>query len=191
MGEQRGVSCGSRVWERDIEGFGNKTFLRVEFGDWKDNCAQLSDDWDTSWHGALTSFILNIVSNNGIFPTKHVGAGGNSGLFHSNNRGLHYPFKYAYPSPLLCSQYETYAIAGIPSDVPLYHSLIEIRVRPMRWCRRNGKKLDWHVTLNESIPYEICLSAALFCIYSGPRTESHMRSSPHILMKHGTPFGGL
>ena len=185
--EVRGVSATPRIWETHIEGFGYKTFLRIEFDDWRAQCAKLSDEWETSWHGALTPFILNIVLQNGIYPTEHVGAGGKSGLFHSNNKGLHYPFKYAYPSPISGIPIDAaYAISGV--EGPLYHSLIEIRVNPMKRCKRGSQTLPWHVTLNKSIPNEIRLSAALFCIYSGPRTERHMRSSGHILMLHGVPF---
>lgn len=195
IGEDRGVSCDFDVKTFiNIKQFGTKTFLRVEYGDWKAQCAQLSDDWDTSWHGALTPFILNIVLKNGFFPAKIVGAGGNAGLFHSNNFGLLYPFKYAYPSPLLGSHYgsaeKEYSMSGVPIDVPLFHSLMEIRVRPMRWCKRGGRKIGWHVTPNERIPHEVCLSAALFCIYHGPRTDRAIGSAGHILMPNGVPFDG-
>jgi hypothetical protein len=189
ISEVRDVPCGSAVWERDVEGYGNKTFLRVEFDDWKAHCDQLSDDWDRSWHAALTPVILNIVLMNKILPSEHVGAGGNSGFFHSNNGGLKYPFKYAYPSPLVRSHSgageQLDSISRVPSDVPLFHSLIEVRVRPMRKCMRGSKWLGWHVTLNEQIPCEVCLSAALFCIYSGPRTDRALRSS-FYLMNEGT-----
>ena len=187
ISKRRGISLTHSVWRKNIEAFGEHVFLRIEFEDWKTECAQLSDEWKTSWHGALTPFILNIVLKNCIFSTEHVGAGGHSGLFHSNNKGLHYPFKYAYPSPISGIPIDDeYKISGV--EGPLYHSLIEIRVNPMRRCKRGGKHLPWHVTANERIPHEIRLSAALFCIYKGDRSDRHMRSSPHIKMTHGVPI---
>jgi hypothetical protein len=187
ISKRRGIPLTHSVWRKNIEAFGEHVFLRIEFEDWKTECAQLSDEWKTSWHGALTPFILNIVYKNGIYAAEHRGAGGHAGLFHSNNRELHYPFKYAYPSPISGIPIDDeYKISGV--EGPLYHSLIEIRVNPMRRCKRGGKNLPWHVTANERIPQEIRLSAALFCIYSGDRSDRHMRSSPHIKMTHGVPI---
>ena len=109
------------------------------FHDWDEECRSLSSDWQTSWHGALSPYILNIVARNGFYPTQIIGAGGTRGLYHSNNHGLHYPFKYAYPSPLLVSSYagceSEQNLDAINADVPLYHSLVQLKVNPMIWAK--------------------------------------------------------
>ena len=74
---------------------------------------------------------------------------------------------------------------AINADVPLYHSLVQLRVKaPMEWAKTKKKK-KWHVTKNESIKTCIKLEAALFCIYSGPRSEEHAKKLGHILMTNG------
>ena len=94
---------------RDLEDF---EFLKIEYFDWHERCSSLSSAWQSSWHGALTPYILNIVHENGFREPTVVGAAQGVGLFHSNN--LVYPFKYAYPSPVVM-QAENFATASWPS----------------------------------------------------------------------------
>jgi hypothetical protein len=191
----RNVSYESATWESDIVDFGRYTFLRVQFNDWGETCRRLSSDWETSWHGALSPYILNMIVRNGIYPATLPGAGQTMGLFHSNNRGLHYPFKYAYPSQLMCSGYmgagSEANLDAIDKVVPLYHSLVELKVKPMTWAKTTPKH-KWHVTKNDSIQSEIRLSAALFCVYTGPRSMKHVSNMRgHICMTNGRAFNGL
>ena len=167
----------------------------MQFHDWDEECRSLSSHWQTSWHGALSPYILNIVARNGFYPTQIIGAGGARGLYHSNNHGLHYPFKYAYPSPLLISGYagceSERNLDAINADVPLYHSLVQLKVNPMIWAKTTPRH-KWHVTKNESIRSEIRLSAALFCRYTGPRSMKHVCDvRRHICMTNGRPVQGL
>ena len=189
----RGVKPSTETVTIEIPDFGARTFLRVTFSDWEARCAQLSNhEWDRSYHGAIVPNILSIALQNKINEATVKGAGGKRGglaLFHSNNGGLKYPFKYAYPSPLLQSQYngkDEACISVFPSDVPLYNGLIEIRVKkPMQWCDTSGGK-KWHYTPNAKIRTHVELCALLFCIYTGARSVKHMHGyTGHICMKNG------
>jgi len=183
---ERQVDYRMRTWQTDIPHYGIHTFVWVQFQDWAEQCSTLSAEWKTSWHGALSPYILNIVGVSALKPATVQGAGPVPGLYHSNHNGLEYPFKYAYPSPLTCSSYSDgfapKTLEAIHPDIALYHSLIEIRVNPMTRCK--GRR--WHLTQNECIESQIRLSAALFCKYNGPRTQhGAINKRGHICMTNG------
>ena len=72
----RSMDYKTDTWQADIPQFVSYSFLRVHFHDWDEECRSLSSDWQTSWHGALSPYIIKIVARNGFYPTQITGAGG-------------------------------------------------------------------------------------------------------------------
>ena len=180
------------IWSPNHD-LGTHAFLHVQFQDWKQKCGELLDkQWERSWHGALSPYILNILATNGFYPAEKIRSVG-TGLFHSNNHGQFYPFKYAYPSPLRMRSYAagiaTMHLEDIDADVPLYHSLVQLRVKaPLQWAKTKPPK-KWHVTNNKDIKTCIQLEAALFCIYSGPRSKEYAHDEMgHLLERNGVSY---
>ena len=159
-----------------MEGF---EFLKIEYADWQECCKPCSSDWQTSWHGALTPYILNIVYENKFQEPTEVGAAGGIGLFHSNN--LVYPIKYAYPSPMVLEA-DALSNASWPADEALFCSMLELKVNPLVKCK--GKK--WHFTKAPDIERCVRIGAVLFGVWQGDRRHKHLQNKQNfILMKHG------
>ena len=141
-----------------------------------------SSDWQTSWHGALTPYILNIVRENGFQEPTEVGAAGGIGLFHSNN--LVYPIKYAYPSPMVLEA-DALSNASWPANEALFCSMLELKVNLLVNCK--GRK--WHFTNAPDIERCVRIGAVLFGVWQGDRTRKHLQNKQSfILMKNGVAF---
>ena len=164
--------CRSLAWK-------HFKFLKIEYADWHERCSSLSADWQTSWHGALTPYILNIVHENGFREPTVVGAANSIGLFHSNN--LEYPIRYAYPSPLVLEAGD-FSMASWPTDEPLYCSMLELEVKLLVKCK--GRK--WHFTKARDILHCVHFGAVLCGVWQGDRTHKQLQNQHgFILMNNG------
>ena len=162
-----------------IPGLEHFKFLKIEYADWHERCSSLSADWQTSWHGALTPYILNTVHENGFREPTVVGAANGWDLFHSKN--LVYPIKYAYPSPLVLEA-GAFSMASWPADEPLYCSMLELKVNPLVKCK--GRK--WHFTRARDISRCVHFGAVLYGVWQGDRTHKQLQiQHGFILMRNG------
>ena len=122
-----------------------------------------------SMHGAMTPYILNIIHDNRFrinYDPKVVAstAGGKPGLFHSNK--LQFPYKYAFPSPLVLQDDAFHKKGWEKEDGELYISMLELRVNPLQRCK--GKK--WHFTMAKDVPRCVHIAAVHFGIYTRDRS---------------------
>ena len=157
-------------------------FLKVRYSDWQESIDACSADWQTSWHGALTPYILNIVYENGFRPPTEVGAAGGIGLFHSNNKV--YPGKYAFPSPIAISE-DCFKEGRWSEDAQLFCSMIELKVNPLVKCK--GRK--WHYTAAADIKRCVRISAVLFGAFPLAHTFKFLQNKlGYILMRNGSEF---
>ena len=163
-----GVPFTARSCCLPIPHFEHFEFLKIEYEDWQECCSALSVDWQTTWHGALTPYILNIVYENGFRQPTLVGAANSIGLFHSNN--LIFPMKYAYPSPLVLPADDS---TSWPENETLYCSMLELKVNPLVKCK--GRK--WHFTKASDIPNCVHISAVLFGKFQGDRRHKHLQNT--------------